>query len=234
MKLEGKVVLVTGGSSGLGKATAKLLAENGAKVMITGRDQKKVEQVAKEINAVPFCGDVTDDASIDLMFEELASKVGSIDVLINNAGIGSEWPEVDQLSREQFQRVFDVNVFGAAMVGTRAATLMKEKKRGTIINIASTAGLKGFARGSVYVASKFALRGMTQCWQAELRPYNIRVMGINPSEVPTAFNQENREEREEEPKKLTSNEIAHSIFSILLMDERGFIPELSVWATNPF
>lgn len=234
MKLEGKVVLVTGGSSGLGKATAKLLAENGAKVMITGRDQQKVERVAKEINAVPFCGDVTNDESIEKMFEELANKLGSLDILINNAGIGTEWPEVDQLSREQFQRVFEINVFGAAMVGTRAAAIMKEKKSGAIINIASTAGLKGFARGSVYVASKFALRGMTQCWQAELRPYNIRVMGINPSEVPTAFNQENREEKAEEPKKLTSNEIAHSIFSILLMDERGFIPELSVWATNPF
>ncbi|NND95632.1 MAG: SDR family NAD(P)-dependent oxidoreductase, partial [Flavobacteriales bacterium] len=81
--------------------------------------------------------------------------------------------------------------------------------------------------------SKFALRGMTMCWQHELRPFNIRVMLINPSEVTTAFNQEDRVEREDEKGKLTAAEIAHTIRYALEMDARGFIPELSVWATNP-
>ena len=106
--------------------------------------------------------------------------------------------------------------------------------KGNIINIASTAALKGFARGTVYAASKFAVRGLTQCWQAELRKENIRVMLVNPSEVTTAFNNKKRIERDEEKKKLTPKEIAHAIVSAIKMDKRGFIPELNVWATNPF
>ena len=80
----------------------------------------------------------------------------------------------------------------------------------------------------------FALRGLTECWRHELRRENIRVMLINPSEVTTAFNNKKRLERENEPKKLTPNEIAHAIVSSIRMDDRGFIPELNVWATNPF
>ncbi len=95
------------------------------------------------------------------------------------------------------------------------------------------AATKGFSHGTIYASSKFALRGMTFCWQHELRPFNIRVILINPSEVPTAFNQEDREEREDEKGKLTAKEIAHTIRYSLMMDARGFIPELSVWATNP-
>ena len=110
----------------------------------------------------------------------------------------------------------------------------KTQQFGTIINIGSTASTNGFGSGSVYCASKFALRGLSSCWRHELRRDNIRVMLVNPSEVPTAFNNENRVEREEEPKKLTSNEIAHAIISAIKMDSRGFIPELNVWATNPF
>ena len=111
---------------------------------------------------------------------------------------------------------------------------MKTQKSGTIINIGSSASLKGFKGGSVYAASKFALRALTQCWQAELREFNIRVCQVNPSEVKTAFNDQNRIERELEDKKLRPIEIAHAISSVLEMDDRGFINELNVWATNPF
>jgi 3-oxoacyl-[acyl-carrier protein] reductase len=86
----------------------------------------------------------------------------------------------------------------------------------------------------VYASSKFALRGMTECWRDELRPFNIRVMLINPSEVTTAFGNPERKERAEEAKKLRATEIAYAIKAVLEMDNRGFIPELGVWATNPF
>jgi 3-oxoacyl-[acyl-carrier protein] reductase len=86
----------------------------------------------------------------------------------------------------------------------------------------------------VYAASKFAVRGMTQSWQAELRPFNIRVSLVNPSEVTTAFFTSNNEEREEAPNKLGPKDIAHAIVSTLEMRDKGFVPELTVWATNPF
>ena len=105
---------------------------------------------------------------------------------------------------------------------------------GNIINIGSTAALKGFDRGSVYAASKFAVRGLTQSWQAELRKYNIRVCLVNPSEVTTAFAAEDRVERDENNKKLGTEEIAHTIVATLQMRDKGFVPEVTVWATNPF
>ena len=115
-----------------------------------------------------------------------------------------------------------------------AANLFKKQKSGNIVNIASTAAKKGYANGTVYSSSKFALRGMTQCWQAELRKYNVRVILINPSEVITAFGNNEGKEKNEVSNKLRGIEIAHTIVSTLEMDDRGFIPEVTVWATNPF
>lgn len=233
MNIKDSRILITGGSSGIGKAAARMLSDNGAKVAITGRDKAKLDKVAQETGAVAIHADVAKQKDIDLTYKEVQEKLGGLDCLINNAGIG-EFPAIEELSFEAFQNVYSVNVFGAAMMAQKAAEIFKKQNHGNIINIASTAGLKGFARGSVYSSSKFALRGMTECWQAELRPFNVRVMLINPSEVTTAFASKERTERSETPKKLRSEEIAHAIKSVLDMDDRGFIPELTVWATNPW
>lgn len=233
MKISESIILITGGTRGLGRAMAELLVRKGAKVVITGRLSDEVETIAESIGATGVPADVTNDVDIDFTFKQVLEKFGRLDVLVNNAGIGG-WAEVDQLTREKMRNVYETNVFGAAMMGARAAAIFKEQKSGHIINIGSTAALKGYANGSIYASSKFALRGMTECWRAELRPYNVRVMLINPSEVPTAFGKEDRESRPLEEGKLTPEEIAHAVISNLEMDSRGFIPELSVWATNPF
>ena len=154
--------------------------------------------------------------------------------MINNAGIGAGFSELTETTLDDFRRVYDVNVFGAAMMGREAAKIFKAQNIGNIVNIASTAALKGFARGTVYSSSKFALRGMTMCWQAELRPFNVRVFLVNPSEVTTAFGKDDREERAEVNNKLRSEEIAHSVIGILEMDQRGYVPEVTIHATNPF
>ena len=148
-----------------------------------------------------------------------------------------EEPTLDMLvdlKREDLEYVYGINVFGAAMMAKEAAKIFVEQNYGNLINIASTAALKGYARGTTYSSSKFALRGMNECWRAELRPHNVRVMLIDPSYVPTAFGTADGEEKPVEPNKLTPAEIAHSIVAVLEMDDRGFIPELAVWATNPF
>ena len=163
-----------------------------------------------------------------------SKQFGKLDCLINNAGIGDSWNEITELDIKAFHRVYDVNVFGAALMASEAARLFKKQKSGNIINISSTAGTKGFANGTVYASSKFALRGMTQCWQAELRKYNVRVILVNPSEVTTAFGDDERKEKPEVKNRLRPLEIAHTIVSTLEMDDRGFIPEVTVWATNPF
>ncbi|MBT6816073.1 MAG: SDR family NAD(P)-dependent oxidoreductase, partial [Flavobacteriales bacterium] len=158
---------------------------------------------------------------------------GRVDVLINNAGIGVR-RSVEELNIEDFLKVFNVNVFGLALFTKEIIPHMIKESYGTIINIGSTASLKGYKNGSIYSSSKFAVRCLTQCWQAELRPHNIRVCQVNPSEVTTAFGNSERVERENVDNKLTSKEISHSIISAIEMDDRGFINELNIWATNPF
>jgi len=233
LNLTGLKVLITGGSSGIGKATAKELVKAGAIVAITGRDKKKLDSVAAEINAIPIHLDVTKYNSIAVKTLDAFHSMGGIDVLVNNAGIG-EFGLLEKVKIDQFERVFATNVYGLTMMTQEVTKFMKTQERGTIINIGSTASTNGFASGSVYCASKFAVRGLTACWRNELRKHNIRVILVNPSEVPTAFNNEDRKEREEEERKLRSKDIAHAIISAIQMDERGFIPELNVWATNPF
>jgi 3-oxoacyl-[acyl-carrier protein] reductase len=234
MNITNSSFLVTGGSAGIGKSTAKLLVEKGGKVAITGRDKAKLEKVAEEIEAFPIHADVAVESNVLSTYEQFLKQFGKLDCLINNAGIGDAWKEITDLDVKAFHRVYDINVFGAAMMASEAAKLFKKQKYGNIINIASTAGTKGFANGTVYASSKFALRGMTQCWQAELRKYNVRVILVNPSEVTTAFGDIDRIERDEVKNKLRPLEIAHTIVTALEMDDRGFIPEVTVWATNPF
>ncbi len=230
MNIKDSTFLITGGSAGIGKATAKLLIEKGGKVAITARGKERLLKTAEEIGAFPIHADVADSEVIDRVYEEFLSKFKKLDCLINNAGIGGG-SDLTTLSIDDFMKVYSVNVFGAAMMAKKAADLFKKKNYGNIINIGSTAGSKGYVGGTVYSSSKHALKGMTQCWQAELRKYNVRVMLLNPSEVRTSFG---GVESPEVPNRLRGQEIAHAIVSVLEMDDRGFIPEFAVWATNPF
>ena len=202
--------------------------------MITGRDVNKLQKVANEIGAIPLPFDISDLKSIPEKAKEAMSLLeGTIDVLINNAGIGV-FPLLGEITEDDLKTVYNTNVFGLALITQELIPFFKAQQSGNIINIGSTASLKGFARGSVYAASKFAVRGMTQSWQAELRKDNIRVSLINPSEVTTAFADTNREERNEESNKLGAEDIAQAILSVVNMRDKGFVPEVTVWATNPF
>jgi 3-oxoacyl-[acyl-carrier protein] reductase len=233
MELAEKVFIVTGGSSGLGKAFAKELVVNLANVVITGRDAEKLKAVAKELGC-RFCNaDMTKDEDIDEVIAFTLKTFEKIDGVINNAGIGG-WAPIEEITREKLREVYEVNVFGAAMMAAKVTPIFKTQNYGTIVNIASTASLKGYKYGTIYSSSKFALRSMSQCWQAELRPHNIRVIQINPSEVPTAFGKDDRVEKEQENNKLSPKEIADVLIASLKMDQRGFVPEVTVHATNPF
>jgi len=219
---------------GIGKAAASILVKGGSEVIITGRDQDRLDSASKETGAIPFVADVSKINDVESTFQYIRNKWGKLDCLVNNAGIGSRSTHLTEVTEEDFLNVYKVNVIGAAMMAKYAAIMFKEQNYGNIINIASTAAKKGYERGTVYASSKFALRGMTECWQAELRKYNVRVMLINPSEVTTAFGNPDRIERPERDNRLRSEEIAHTIKAALEMDARGFIPELTVFATNPW
>jgi len=231
--ISGKKVLITGGSSGIGRATSEELISKGAIVSITGRNKEKLERVASEINAIPIHLDVSKYNTIAVKTLDAFHSMGGIDVLVNNAGIG-EFSKLEDIKISHFENIFATNVFGLTMLTQEVVKFFKTQQHGTVINIGSSAATSGFPSGSVYSASKFALRGLTECWRHELRRDNIRVILVNPSEVTTAFNDKNRTEREVQDKKLRPSEISHVIISAIQMDDRGFIPELNVWATNPF
>ena len=233
MKLKGSRIVLTGGSSGIGKKTAEDLLAKGANVIITGRDENKLGKVALAIGCTAFHADVSIEEEAKATINFALEKWGGIDVLINNAGY-AEWGLIHEIDMTKMQEVFATNVFGATMMAKYAAEVFIKQKHGNIINIASTAASKGFVQGSIYASSKFALSGLTECWRAELRKFNVRVMQINPSEVPTAFGKADRVERELESNKLSPLEISSTLISALEMDDRGMITEVTVIATNPF
>ena len=234
MNVKGKNIIITGGSLGIGKETARDLVEKGANVLITGRSESRLIEAKRYTGAKIVEFDISDHENISDNARKCIDILdGRVDVLINNAGIGVR-RSVEELNIEDFLKVFNVNVFGLALFTKEIIPHMIKESYGTIINIGSTASLKGYKNGSIYSSSKFAVRCLTQCWQAELRPYNIRVCQVNPSEVTTAFGNSERIERKNVDNKLTPKEISHSIISAIEMDDRGFINELNIWATNPF
>ncbi len=232
MKLENATALITGGTSGIGFAIAKVLIDSGTRVAITGRDEKKLYKAAESLNAVPIHADVTNEADVVRTYREVLQAFDHLDILVNNAGSGVFKNLVD-MDRASFEAVFATNVTGAMLMAREAAKHFIQQKRGNIINICSTASLRGAPNGTAYYASKFALRGMTECWRSELRQYNVRVFLINPSEVLTNFGAAAGFIQQPNPTKLRGEDIAHMIKAVLQMDDRGFTPELTIFATNP-
>jgi 3-oxoacyl-[acyl-carrier protein] reductase len=233
MNLSGAKALVTGGSEGIGYGIAKALVAKGAQVAIMGRDRQKLERAAEDLHVKPIRGDVGVEKDAIAAVAQFVREFGGIDVLINNAGCGHFLPLIE-MDLEKFESTFRTNVIGAMLMAREAARHFVKQNSGHLINISSTSGLSGGKASTAYSGSKFALRGMTECWRAELRPHNVRVMLVNPSEVQTGFFAKIGRQQELSPKKLRPKEIARAIVGALEIDDRGFIPEFSVFATNPF
>ncbi len=233
MQLADVKALVTGGGSGIGLAIATALVDAGGKVVICGRNAEKLEKAAERSGATAIAADVSIEETAPTLIPRVVETLGGYNVLINNAGIG-DFAGLLDTSNESFTNVWRVNVLGAMMVARESARHFVGQDYGHIVNIASTAGRKGFGGGTAYVASKFALSGMTECWRAELRKHNIRVMQVNPSEVITDFFESNGlGAQQPDPTKIHAEDIARVVSGMLALDDRAFITETSVWATNP-
>ena len=233
MELRDAVALVTGGSEGIGRAIAEALMDQGCKVTITGRREEAVRNTAEELGLDWIVGDVGNETDAIRTVNLVIEKHGRLDILVNNAGYGMFKPLVDT-TLEELKAVYRTNVFGTFLMAREAARQFIKQGSRELINISSTSSLKGSSGRTAYGSSKFALRGMTECWRDELRRHNVRVMLVNPSEVMTNFAAKAGVERELSDKKLRPREIADAIIGALKVDSRGFIPEFSVFATNPF
>jgi 3-oxoacyl-[acyl-carrier protein] reductase len=222
--------LITGGSQGIGAALVAHARKDGHQVVFTGRNQSQIDQVARDTGATGVAADVAIDADNARLVQQCVTHMGGIDVLINNAGVG--YPaEIGSIDMQRMRALFATNVFGMVDLTNRVAPSMINQGSGDIVNIASTSGTKGAKGATVYAGSKWAVRGITQCWQAELRPHGIRVMCILPSEVQT--NWMGRTGRNN-PNKLFAKDIAATIFAALDMPRNVLWPELPVFANNPW
>ena len=235
MDLKNAAVLVTGGSCGIGLEAARVLRSQGARVAICARHNDPLEAAAKEIGALPIVADVSKEDDVQRLIGAVVKEYSDYNVLINNAGFGAFTSLVD-LTAEEFFKVWQTNVLGAMLVARESAKYFVGRSYGNIVNISSTAGQRGFANGSSYCSSKFALHALTECWRAELRQHNIRVMQVNPSEVITSFGEEQSSPTPVKPDNLTklhASDIAQLIASMLAIEDRGFVTESTIWATNP-
>lgn len=231
MQLKGAKIFITGAQSGVGLATAKLLHAKGAHLFLTGLDEAKLSDLAKELDVSYQAHDLRDLDGIPSLVSKAIQALKGIDVLINNAGYAYTKP-MEAFDKSDIDHLFAVNTFAPALLAKEIVPVFKEQKSGNIINVGATGGYYGFKGGSIYGASKAALTEMTKCWAAELRPFNIRVMQVDPSWISGTTNN-NGKLIPEDKNQLSPTEIAHVIESMLAMDNRGFIPFASVWATNP-
>ena len=184
--IENKVVVITGASSGLGEATARLLAKNGARLMLGARRIDRLTELAKEIGqpGAALATDVTDADQVKALIDRAVAQHGRIDVIINNAGLMPHSP-LERLKIDDWNRMIDVNIKGVLYGIAAALPHMTRQKSGHIINVSSVAGHKVNPGGAVYAATKHAVRAISEGLRQEVKPYNIRTTIISPGAVAT-------------------------------------------------
>ncbi|MCA0151361.1 glucose 1-dehydrogenase [Rossellomorea vietnamensis] len=230
-RFENKVVVITGGSDGIGLMTAKLFATEGAYVYITGRRQERLDEALKEIGhgAVGVQGDVSNSADLDRLYEHIQREQGKVDVVFANAGISESAP-LGSIEEAHFDRVFNTNVKGVVFTVQKALPLMKSG--GAVILTGSGSGSKGLPNLSIYSATKAAIRSFARTWTTDLISQGIRVNVISPGVILTPALQtylRDNEGAEEALKQMTpfgrlgqTDEVAKAVL-FLASNESSFI-----------
>jgi NAD(P)-dependent dehydrogenase (short-subunit alcohol dehydrogenase family) len=219
-KLEGKVAVVTGGNSGIGLATAQRFHDEGAKVVISGRDQKTLDQAVKQIGSdvLAVRSDVSKLSDLDALYKTVREKFGKIDVLFANAGV-AKFASIPESSETVYDQMFDINVKGVFFTIQKALPLLKNGA--AIIINSSVANQKGVANSSVYSATKAAVRSFARTMSAELLERNIRVNVVSPGPIKTPiFGRNGLSEAEQD-------EIGKFLVSLVPMKRWGTVEEIA-------
>lgn len=236
--LKNKKALITGGSRGLGKAVALALANEGVHIAITGRNQETLKKVVSEIEnkGVKATYAVFDVANKEEVFSEvkkLEKSFGNFDILINNAGIAA-FGGIVEMNDNQWEHIIQTNLMGPYYMIKALAASMIENKSGDIINISSTAGLKGSAVTSAYSASKAGLIALSESVMFELRKHNIRVTTLTPSTIASDMTTKDLKITDGNPEKvLQPEDFAELIVNLLKLNKRAMLANASLWSVNP-
>lgn len=237
MNLKGKNAIITGGGRGLGKAVALLLASEGVNVGITGRNEDSLKITTEElknfgVNAAYAVFSVDNEIHVKAGIESLAEQLGGVDILINNAGIG-DFGSIEEMSSETWEQVIKTNLFGVYYTAKAVYPFLKEKGQGDIVNVASTAGLKGGPNMSAYAASKAAVVSLSQSMMAEWRKQNIRVVTLTPSTIASDMSIQGGLTDGNPDRVLQPEDFAEWVRDILKMNRRVLIANGSIFSTNP-
>lgn len=235
--LQGKKVLITGGGKGIGRAVAVALAQEGADIALIGRSEGPLQEVVAAlagtgVKAAYAIADVGVMEEVDKAVASLTQQLGSIDILINNAGIAAFGGFMD-LTPAQWEDIIRVNLLGVYYVTRAVLPDMIARKSGDIINISSTAGQRGAPLTSAYSASKFGLLGLTESLMLEVRKHNIRVSALTPSTIATDMAKELNLTDGNPEKVLQPEDLAELIVAQLKMNRRVLLKTASIWSTNP-
>lgn len=185
MKIQNKVVVITGGDSGLGKALANALLKRRASIVLSGRTKDKSGKAAKLIGAVSYAADVRKETDVYGLAEFAKKKFGKIDIWINNAGISIPRSPIEKIDARKLHDVFEVNFFGTFYGSRIAAKIMKKQQKGVILNIGSAGSFFGRPLSAGYASSKWAVRGFTELLRLALKGTGISVFAVHPEGIKT-------------------------------------------------
>ena len=236
--LKGKKAIITGGSRGLGIATALAFAKEGIDVAITGRDEKRLKETVTElktlgVNATYALFNVGNYEEVQKGIKQIIDAFGSIDILVNNAGVAA-FGSLNDMKVDQWSEIIQTNVLGMYFVTKEVLPYLIDKNEGDIFNISSTAGLTGNANTSAYSASKFAVIGMSESLMKEVRKNNIRVCTLTPSTIASDMSIElGIANKNSEDSVLQPEDFAEWVRDILKMNRRALIANGSIFSTNP-
>src|SRR5690606_22372332 len=237
ISLEGKIAIVTGGGRGLGKAVALKLAEEGVHIGITGRNEEQLKAVVEELKALGVNSgyaafSVDYEAEVVAGIDELVAQLGGVDILINNAGI-AKLGTLEVMSSADWEQVIRTNLFGVYYTAMAVYPHLKARGEGDVVNVASTAGLKGGATMSAYAASKAAVVSLSQSMMAEWRKHNIRVFTLTPSTIASDMSIQGGLTDGNPDKVLQPEDFAEWVRDILKMNRRALVANGSIFSTNP-
>jgi NADP-dependent 3-hydroxy acid dehydrogenase YdfG len=227
-QLDGKTAFITGGSSGIGKATVAALLEEGARVFAMGYTQEHIDALEQELGCdrlATFQGDVREEDTVRAAFAACVDAFGTVDVLINNAGVGIPTRDLSETDVSDYDRMMDVNVRGVFLCNREALKLMKPRGSGHIITVISMAGQRTNPVAPIYCASKFAARGLSMGLGDQVLGEGIRVTEVNPGPVDTRYWGERDVPRE---KMLDPQDVARAIVFAVTLPEHVCVREINM------